>query len=107
MKIKSKLVYIPGTVIDRLDHDILHYAKKIVFPHDVYTFTKEELINLIEDYTNKIIKNVHICLRQYPSMEEHDYGQEITTDRENEYYGIHKESITNQLEIFKQNLNNE
>jgi len=39
---KIQEVFIPATVIDRLDHDYLGYAKKIVFPHDVYVFTPEE-----------------------------------------------------------------
>ena len=67
---------------------------------EAYVFTPEELKQLLEEYTSRIVENTHICLRKYPTLIEEDFGQEITTERENEYYGIHKESITSQLPKF-------
>lgn len=49
MKQELKTVYIPATVIDRLDYDYLGYAKKIVFPEQLITFTKEEYNKHIQD----------------------------------------------------------
>ena len=49
MKQELKTVYVPATVIDRLDHDYLGYAKKIVFPEQLITFTKEEYNKHIQD----------------------------------------------------------
>lgn len=62
----------------------------------------------VRDYTLKIASDLsQLCLRKYNShaeIEEELFGQEVVTERENEYWGISKDSILNlknskQLEI--------
>jgi hypothetical protein len=95
---KLQEVWIPATVIDRLDHDYLGYAKKIVFPHMVYTFTPEELKTFLENYTKRIVENAILKEKKisYPCSSGIEYGYVTLVD---------KKSITDQLEILKKELN--
>lgn len=103
MKLESKLVYIPttfdddyGLVLQTYNGSNERYVKKV---KQAFVFTKEDLINLIEDYTNKIIENVKM-------YDANDLDNPELDENGNAYecYIIDKNSIRNQLELFKSNL---
>ena len=67
-------------LIDRLVYAFHEYTKEAI---------KADRLNLVE--------YVNLCLRTYTKTGfiEDLMGQEITSERENEYYGISKDSIIN------------
>lgn len=101
MKLESKLVYIP--VDSNTEFAVIrinNYAQEDnVIKAKGYFFQKEDLINLIEDYTNKIIENVKM-------YDANDLDNPELDENGNAYecYIIDKNSIRNQLELFKSNL---
>lgn len=72
---------------------------------NLFIFTKEELINLIEDYTNKIIENHYLNI---DGVGKKTNGK-VYIANEGDYFdeteiSIDETSIINQLEKFKINL---
>lgn len=51
-----------------------------------------------EEQKKLCAKNAYICLRKYPTIGkavEENYGKEVSTEVENEYWGIKQDSILN------------
>jgi hypothetical protein len=55
---KIQEVYVPATVIDKLGHDYLGYARKMVFPEILVTFTPEEFEQFKREFGKDTLKEL-------------------------------------------------
>jgi hypothetical protein len=125
MKIEKQIVYIPTKVEDELPEEDGRYGIKVnkdncidssyielgewdiekqakllkvkvwLKPTEIYAFTPEELKQMLEDYTNRIIENVKTVLIE---------DECPLTGQEFEIREVDKKSIQNQLTIILKEL---
>ncbi len=74
-----------------------------------YVFTPEELKKLLEDYTDKIIKNVGLKSVEYSKYQGKiinvmNLGEEVPTENPQVYIQVDKDLITSQLNEFLKEL---
>lgn len=84
---------------------VTHWLK----PKEAYVFTKEELKKLLEDYTDKIIKNVGLKSVEYSKYQGKiinvmNLGEEVPTENPQVYIQVDKDLITSQLNEFLKEL---
>lgn len=108
---KIQEVYVTTTIVHKLGHDYLGYAKKIVFPETLITFTPEEFEQFKREFGKELLEkaaeNAKLESREYKPyrgeiLKTEDMGQEVNLE-ERIYLGINKESITGVLDKFLEN----
>ncbi len=75
--------------------EITHWLK----PTEAYVFTPEELKQLLEEYTNRIVNEIGLVKTTSVELNAIDY-QPFSTDEDEQVWTINKKSITSQLHKF-------
>lgn len=81
----------------------VNYISHWLKPTEAFVFTPEELKQLLEEYTNRIVENVKI--EAEPEIGKITIKEEINIDKHdmlkcNYVFSVNKESITSQLQPF-------
>jgi hypothetical protein len=93
----KRTIYIPKATFPLSTKGIV--SDLFELKHDVIIFTLEELKELLEEYTNKIVNEVGLVETTSEELNSKDY-QPFITDENDKLWTINKEHIFSQLPEF-------